>query len=309
MTESLSAFHFERPLWLLAFVPAVLLTLLGRRMADPASHWRRVIDPDLLKYLLASSGPAARVTPNLLLMAAWAIGIVAVAGPAWQRVPSPFADSKPPVVVVLKVTPSMTTGDLAPTRLDRARQKLADLLALREGASAGLIAYAGSSHLVLPPTPDAKVVLDLAKALSPAIMPKEGDDLAGALSMARRVLAGSGRGGSILVMADTVAGDQIPRLGQISDKISGADVTILSLLPSHLDTPALSEAARSLGATLVATSPDGSDVAAIARRLDRAGRMGDAEGEGQRWQEAGYWLTPLLALLALLWFRRGWVLT
>ncbi|HMO28915.1 VWA domain-containing protein [Enterovirga sp.] len=305
MTESLSAFHFERPLWLLALVPAVLLTLLGHRIADPASHWRRVIDPDLLKYLLVSNGPAARVTPNLLLMAAWALGIVAVAGPAWQRVPSPFADSKPPVVVVLKVTPSMMTGDLAPTRLDRARQKLADLLALREGASAGLIAYAGSSHLVLPPTPDAKVVLDLAKALSPAIMPKEGDDLAGALAMARRVLAGNGHGGSILVMADTVAGDQIPRLG----KMSGVDVTLLSLLPPHLDTPALSEAARSLGATLVATTPDQSDVAAIARRLDRVGRTGDVEGEGQRWQEAGYWLTPLLALLALLWFRRGWVLT
>ena len=39
------------------------------------------------------------------------------------------------------------------------------------------------------------------------------------------------------------------------------------------------------------------------------GRTADVAGEGQHWQEAGYWLTPLFALLALLWFRRGWVLT
>ena len=35
-------------------------------------------------------------------------------------------------MVVLKVAPSMTATDLAPTRLDRARQKLSDLLALRD---------------------------------------------------------------------------------------------------------------------------------------------------------------------------------
>ena len=51
-----------------------------------------------------------------------------------------------------------------------------------------------------------------------------------------------------------------------------------------------------------------SDVAAVARRLDRAGPPRRRRGRGQHWREAGYWLTPLLALIALLWFRRGWVL-
>ena len=304
MNAFLSAFHFQRPLWLLALVPAILLTVLGRRIADPAARWRRVIDPDLLKYLLVDNGPARRITPNAMLLAAWVVGIVAVAGPAWQREPSPFADVEPPVVVVLKVTSSMMADDLAPTRLDRARQKLSDLLGLRQGAAAGLIAYAGSSHLVVPPTPDPKVVTDLAAALSPRIMPKDGDDLAGAVAMARRVIAGGVRGGSILVMADSVAGEQISQLND-----DGAEVTILSLLPPGLDSPSLTDAGRALDASVVATTPDNSDVATIARRLDRVGRTNAVPGEGQRWQEAGYWLTPFLAFLALLWFRRGWVLT
>jgi Ca-activated chloride channel family protein len=305
MIEALSAFHFERPLWLLALVPAIVLFWLAHRAADVVGRWRQVIDAELLKHLLVDSGKRSRVTPNLLLLIGWALAAIAVAGPAWQREPSPFADAKPPVMVVIKVTPSMTTGDLAPTRLDRARQKLSDLLALREGASTGLVAYSGSAHLVLPPTPDAQVVVDLAKALEPGIMPKEGDDLAGAVAMARRVLSGGGHGGSVLVMADTVSGEQLSRLGGAG----AGESTILAMVPPNLDATALDEAARALGATVIATTPDQADVTALARRLDNVGRISEVAGEGEHWKEAGYWLTPLFALLVLLWFRRGWVLT
>ena len=60
----------------------------------------------------------------------------------------------------------MTTPDLAPTRLDRARQKIADLLKLRDGMPAGLVAYSGSAHLVLPPTPDRDVVIGMSDGLT-----------------------------------------------------------------------------------------------------------------------------------------------
>ncbi|MDH7799855.1 MULTISPECIES: VWA domain-containing protein [unclassified Beijerinckia] len=305
MIEALSAFHFERPLWLFALPVALILVLIEHRIADSASRWRPIIDAELLRYLLVDNRATSRITPNAILLLGWTLAAIAVAGPAWQREPSPFADAQPPVVAVLKVTHSMMTEDLAPTRLDRARQKLSDLLALRESAATGLIAYAGSSHLVLPPTADNKVVLDLAKALEPAVMPKEGDDLADAVALAQRVLTGNGHGGSILIMADTVAGEQLSRLGDAD----GSKITILSLLPPNLDAVSILDAARALGATVVATTPDQADVTALARRLDRIGRISDAAGEGQHWQEAGYWLTPILALLVLLWFRRGWVLT
>ena len=69
---------------------------------------------------------------------------------------------------------------------------------------------------------------------------------------------------------------------------------------------ALAAAVSALDAREVATTIDGTDVAAIARRLADAPGAPVA-GEAERWQEAGYWLTPLIALIALLWFRRGWV--
>lgn len=302
MMATLAAFHVERPAWLLALLPVAILWLLGRRSSDPVLQWRRVIDPALLPYLLRGNDRRTRIVPADWLFAGSVVAAVAIAGPAWQREPSPFADAKPPVAVVLKVTPSMLTEDLAPTRLDRARQKLADILTAREGASTALIAYAGSAHLVLPPTPDSAVVLDLAKALSPQIMPKQGDDLAGALALARRALAGTGQGGSILLLADAVAPD-------MAAQPAGAPmVTILALQGPGADAAGLAEAAKVVGGTLVATTPDQADIATIVRRLDRGDNAAGVAGEGEHWREAGYWLVPALALLVLLWFRRGWVL-
>jgi Ca-activated chloride channel homolog len=302
MIANLWAFHFERPLWLLALIPAALLWLIERRDADPMLQWRRIIDPGLLPHLVVGGDRRARIRPGDWLLLAWLLAAIAVAGPAWQREPSPFAQAKPPVAIVLKVTPSMLSEDLAPTRLDRARQKLADILAAREGAAAALIAYSGSAHLVLPATPDSTIVLDLARALSPQIMPKEGDDLAGALTLAGRALAGSADGGSILVMADTVAPEAVAVLAGTKR----AATTLFALLPADTDAGALSEAARAIGATLVPTTVDQADVTAVVRRLDSRDAAASVAGAGSHWREAGYWLVPLLALLTLASFRRGW---
>ena len=78
--------------------------------------------------------------------------------------------------------------------------------------------------------------------------------------------------------------------------------------PSRLDSEeSLQSAASAMDATLEAMTPDRTDVESVAARLDRATVVSDVAGEGERWQEAGYWLTPLIALFALAWFRRGWV--
>lgn len=300
--ETLAQFHFLRPWWLLLALPALGLWWLQRREADTTARWRAVMDGPLLAALTVG-GDTRRIAPEDVLLAAWIAGLVAVAGPTWRQVPSPFAQAARPAMFVLKVTPSMQERDLPPTRLDRAREKMADLLKLREGAPTGLVAYAGSAHLVLPPTPDGTVVTGMAGALAPAIMPREGDALADAVRLAQQTLADAGQGGSIVVFADTA-----PALTGV--KAGAAPVTLFAMRPpdrARAD-PALASAATALGAALVVPTIDTADVDALARTLATAGPPPPAPGEAPRWQEAGWWLTPLVALLAALWFRRGWVL-
>ena len=88
----------------------------------------------------------------------------------------------------------MKSADLAPSRLDRARQKLLDLLQQRREGQTGLIAYAGDAHIVTPLTDDTPTIANLLPALHPDMMPVPGSDPAGAVTQAwtccaRRVYA------------------------------------------------------------------------------------------------------------------------
>ena len=71
--------------------------------------------------------------------------------------------------------PVMLARDVQPTRLERATQKIHDLLELRTGAKTALIAYAGSVHLAMPLTVDPNIINMFSQALTPDIMPIDGD--------------------------------------------------------------------------------------------------------------------------------------
>ncbi|MCA9449915.1 MAG: hypothetical protein KC931_22530, partial [Candidatus Omnitrophica bacterium] len=73
------------------------------------------------------------------------------------------------------------------------------------------------------------------------------------------------------------------------------------------DTPemdALKEASRALGGSLVPMTADTSDVESLARKIAGVPRMVAAKDGKVRWAEAGWSLTPVLALLVLVSFRK-----
>ena len=76
-------FHFLRPEWFWALLPAVLLFMLARRRQSRGSSWEQSIDASLLPFLLAlPARTASRRLLNLLLVG-WVLAIVALAGPVW----------------------------------------------------------------------------------------------------------------------------------------------------------------------------------------------------------------------------------
>jgi Ca-activated chloride channel family protein len=62
-----------------------------------------------------------------------------------------------------------------------------------------------------------------------------------------------------------------------------------------------------MNARLVTATVDSSDVAAIGKSLATTGHIVTRPGEARRWRDMGWYLVPLLAIVVLLWFRRGWV--
>ncbi len=195
----------------------------------------------------------------------------------------------------------MELTDLVPSRMERARLKVADFADERKGQPLGLIAYAGSAHLVLPPTRDTSVVATMAAEISPEIMPKAGDDLAAALQLAIRSL-GDG-GGSIVVVADTVADLDDRAVAELRS----SPIAIYFLAIARTDTPeldAINRAASALNGRVTTMTPDSEDVQTLVKQTATAPVAVAAAGEGTRWAEAGWWLVPLLTFLSLTSFRR-----
>jgi Ca-activated chloride channel family protein len=305
MNAVLSNFHFIRPEWLWLLPLVTGLWWLWQRRSDPLRGWREQMDADLLKALTLGRESVTQ-GPARWLLVGWLLTVVAVAGPTWRPEPSPFADDATPLLILLKADVSMDSQDLAPSRMERARLKIADLAATRKGQPLGLIAYAGSAHLVLPPTRDTEVVAQMAAEISADVMPVPGDRLDLALRKAAETLSAaadaSSGGGTLLVMADSVGGDPVA----LEEDVAAGRFPINFLAIHSADSPeseSVRRAAQVLNARVQPLTADDADVQALIRAAARApiARAGEA---GTRWQEFGWFLVPIIALIFAGSFRR-----
>jgi len=293
-------FHFLRPLWLVALIPVGLIVFAILRGSRPEVQWGDVIAPNLLKHLLVQPTDRWRINPLYLVASGLVIAIFALAGPTWRRELPPFVEDKAPLMIALSVAPSMNAHDVAPSRLERAKQKVRDLLTSRAGARTGLIAYSGTAHLVMPMTDDRAVIEPFLAALTPELMPVAGNNTVAATTLAANFMAKESVAGTILVIADGVGSDA----GAVRRAAGRNGVLMLNVTPPQSDLPG--------GLNNVRVSIDGSDIRSLERRIETSYQSAQSAAFGTRWRDEGYWLLLPVALLGLLWFRRGvtvaWVL-
>ncbi|KRR19300.1 hypothetical protein CQ14_35335 [Bradyrhizobium lablabi] len=294
-------FHLLRPLWLIALVPVVAVVLLVRWRESVTARWGGVIAPHLLKNLIVTPGRTWSISPIYLVAIAMTLGIVALSGPTWRRELPPFVEDKAPLMIALAVSSSMGRTDVAPSRLERAKQKIRDLLAVRAGARAGLIAYAGSAHLVMPLTEDRGVIEPFLAALAPGLMPSDGKNAVGAIALATQSLVTEPVAGTILVVADDLGNADGAALRQAAGRNS---LAMLGVSPPQDGGSSPLDAVR--------VTVDNADIRALERRIETRFQSAQGDAFGTQWRDEGVWLLLPVALLSLLWFRRGttvaWVL-
>jgi Ca-activated chloride channel family protein len=301
----MSECHFLRAWWLLAVPPAAVLAWRLWACEDAGHAWRTLIAPHLLPHLLTGREERRWIRPVTVLPVAGMLGVAALAGPTWECEPAPFAEDTDVLAIVLKVTPSMQSQDIQPTRLARATEKIRDLLARRPGAKAALFAYAGSAHRVMPPTSDAGIIDAFAAELAPDVMPVEGSRAGDALTAADETVKKAGQMGWLLWIADAASPDETKALERYREE-GRTPVTVLAAAGAGPELESLRRAASALDAPLVRLAPDDADVRQLARNTRFS--AGSEQAGGERWKDFGYWLVPPLALASLFWFRPGWMI-
>ena len=120
-------FHFLRPAWLLALVPLAWLIWYGLHRKHRSRSWQSVVDAQLLPHLLKGRETFKSKSLLVLLSICGVLSILALAGPAWERLPRPAFNQQSALVIALDLSRSMDAGDVKPSRLARARHKVADI--------------------------------------------------------------------------------------------------------------------------------------------------------------------------------------
>ncbi|GIT23921.1 MAG: hypothetical protein CM1200mP40_36030 [Gammaproteobacteria bacterium] len=328
-------FHFLRPIWLLALIPAVIFFVAMWRINTVVTAWDKAIDKSLLPYLLDRSKNAAQRTPLLLLFSAWLLSTIAMAGPVWEQLPQPVQKREDSLVIVMDLSLSMFAPDHNPTRLDLAKRKLRDILALREEGQTALVVYAGDAHVVTPLTDDVVTIDALAPSLSPNIMPLFGSNPMSAIDMAINLLDDvESTDGRILLMTDGINGFEQELL--ITDQIQKTDYELLVMgIGTEEGAPIRTSDGSFLtdetGAMVVPTlnknvlqsltnrvsgryhdiqlsDADLAFLLAENQLLDNE-ELTEVEEEFDVWYETGPFLLFLVVPLTALAFRRGWLFT
>lgn len=310
--QMLAQFHFIRPLWLLTLIPLAIVLMLRWRRDDVLQ--RLVFFPNHLRSALTlNQGGWRSQLPLKILMLLLLLAVIICAGPTWEREASPFGEDDAALMVLLDSSESMKQQDVAPDRLSRAKHKILDLIAARSGGKTGLMVFAGSAHVAMPVTSDAKVLQPYLEAISPEVMPLSGKAAQTALSQLAEQLPANA-GNSVLLLTDGVDQLTIDAFERYFTEqfeqppyqlliLAIGDPDIQSQVPVDFDS--LANLADSTGGSLYRMTIDDADIQALERKIERFSMLNN--DSSMPWLDEGYWLLWPLALLSLLWFRRGWL--
>jgi Ca-activated chloride channel family protein len=326
-------FHFLRPIWLLALIPVLLFFVAMWRVNSVVTAWDKAIDKKLLPYLLDRSKNASQRTPLILLFAAWALSILALAGPVWEQLPQPVQKKEDALVIVFDLSLSMFAPDHSPNRLDLAKRKLRDILTLREEGQTALVVYAGDAHTVTPLTDDVVTIEALVPSLSPNIMPLFGSKPVEAIELAIGLLDGTeANRGKVLLMTDGISGFDEELL--ITELFAENDYELLimgigteegapirtndgnfltdeagALIIPTLNKNVLQSLANRVSGRYHDIQLADSDLAFLLSDFELLDedQMSDVEEEFDVWHEFGPWLLLLVLPIAAMSFRRGWL--
>ncbi len=336
-------FHFIRPWWLLAFFALFLLLFLLKKIRYYQSPWQHFLPPHLASTLLESSQNSPTEVISTSKSRYWlkplVIGccvIIALAGPAWQKLPQPVFQLKRGAVLVMDMSYSMYATDVKPNRLTRARYKAVDLLTKINEGDIGLIAYAGDAFIISPLTQDIKNIELLLPSLSPDIMPVHGANALAALSLADKTLRNAGHvSGDIYWFTDDIDNEEMSDVYEWSENNnhqvnilgvgskSGAPIKLSSgkllkddkggiVIPKLPAGKLAAITKRNSGVYRTLTNDD-SDIRALtshlSAKLDEDLNNNTQQDEqimqGDQYQEHGPWLLLIILPLMLSYFRRG----
>ncbi len=197
-------FRFEDPiyLYLLAVIP-VLVVIRWLMVRQQKKRLRQFGDPDLVKELMPDVSRFRPLVKFCLLLMVLSLLIVMLARPQFGTKISHEKRTGIETIIAMDISNSMLAEDVTPSRLDRAKMMVENLVDNFTNDKIGLIVFAGDAFIQLPITSDYVSAKMFLSSIDPSMMATQGTDIAAAISMASHSFTQEeGIGKAIIVITD-----------------------------------------------------------------------------------------------------------
>ena len=196
--------RFESPiyLYLLVAVPLLaLLRLLSWRLRK--RNLRAFGDPQLLAALMPDVSRYRPAVKFWLLVAAYALLVLMLARPQMGSKISREKRNGIEAIICMDISNSMLAQDVVPSRLDKSKLLVENLIDNFTNDKIGLIVFAGDAFVQLPITSEYVSAKMFMQNIDPSLISVQGTDLARAVDMATKSFTKQpGVGRAIIVITD-----------------------------------------------------------------------------------------------------------
>lgn len=319
---------------LLGIVPVLVAVMvwLGRRHRV---RLERAFGAQLAEQVRPPAVRRRRLVRDVLLVVALTAGIVALAGPRFDKRVQLVEARGVDLVLVVDLSRSMDAEDVEPSRLERTRREIYDLLEVLEGDRVGLVVFAGGAYPRVPLTEDQEVIRMIASEMSSSDFQSQGSALDEAIREAAELLTrdeASQAGRAMIVFSDGEIHDPAAAI-EAAQAARDQEVRVFSMRVGDAPAPiplgnggwqqdrqgrrvvstpsddTLRDIAQAGGGVFTTSSPAADDVRALYRSGVR--RLLDAGVRGVkpkiRWRSAWVWPLGLAVVCGLLgaWLGEG----
>jgi len=169
-------------LYLLLLLPILVLLFLYNQ------YWKRKKqrefgDLELVKKLSPEQSVVKSVLKFVVLLLAFACLIIGLVNPKIGTKTETVKREGIEVVFAIDVSKSMLCEDIAPSRLEKSKQIVSQIINQLAGDRIGIVAYAGSAFPVLPITTDYSVAKMFLQSMNPGMVSSQGTSLDEAIKL------------------------------------------------------------------------------------------------------------------------------
>lgn len=306
MQEFIGNFHFLRPLWLILLVLPVYFYWKFFRGINNKSSWENVCDKKLLNYLLIRGSSTQRRLIAVLSLLGFIGAILALSGPSWRKQEAPTMTPENPVMIVLNVSTDMDIDDIQPSRLERAKYKIIDMLNGLKSAQTGLIVYSGEPFLITPITDDSGIIKNLLPVIDFKIMPTNGDRLDRAIALATEKLKSGGYFNGNIVVFTADVGQYFDKALEAARQAKDQHYAVSVIGVNAESNEKLKLVSQYGGGVYEPIAGNDTDIQKLDNFInERISELRLSENKQSTWIDEGYYLTIIPFLCCLYFFRKG----